>query len=89
MNSLVKKTLIFAMALTAVAAAGWFGRKAYRTATERRRIAEAHQYLNEKDLGQAALCLHRALQINPMSLEATLTMADMLESAGVPAALNW
>jgi tetratricopeptide (TPR) repeat protein len=38
MKSLVKKALIFAMALAVVAAAGWFGRKAYRAATERRLI---------------------------------------------------
>ena len=45
MNSLTKKALIFALALAAVAAAGWFGRKAYRHATERRLIAEARQVL--------------------------------------------
>ncbi|MGO8697765.1 MAG: hypothetical protein ACLQVY_08620 [Limisphaerales bacterium] len=89
MNSLTKKALIFALALAAVAAAGWFGRKAYRHATERRLIAEARQYFDKKDLRNATLCLQRAMQVNPMSLEVAQTSADMLDVAGVPAALSW
>jgi Flp pilus assembly protein TadD len=89
MNSLTKKVLIFALALAAVATVGWFGRKAYRVATEHRLIAEARQYLAKKDLHDASFCLQRALQVNPMSVEASRMMADMLEAAGVPAALSW
>jgi Flp pilus assembly protein TadD len=89
MNSLAKKALIFALALVAVAAAGRFGRKAYRTATERRLIAQAHRYFLDKDLHNATICLRRALQVDPWSVEAAWTTADMLEAAGMPAALNW
>jgi predicted Zn-dependent protease len=89
MNSLAKKALIFALALAAVAVVGWFGRKAYRAATERRLIANAQRYIEQKDLRNASLCLRRALQIKPMSVQASCMMAEMLEAARVPAALNW
>jgi tetratricopeptide (TPR) repeat protein len=89
MNSIAKKVMIFALAVVAVAVVGWFGRKAYRGATERRLIAEAHQYFAKKDLRNSTLCLQRALQVNPMSVEASRTTADMLETAGLPAALGW
>ena len=89
MNSLIKKALIFLLVMAAVAAAGWYGRKAYKHATERRAVAEAGHYLEKRDVRNAALCLQRALQVNPVSVPACEMMADMLESAGVPAALDW
>jgi tetratricopeptide (TPR) repeat protein len=89
MHSLGKKALIFALALAAVAAVGWVGRKAYRAATERRLISQARRYFVEQDLRNATLCLRRALQVDPMSVEAARMTADMLETAGVPAALSW
>jgi tetratricopeptide (TPR) repeat protein len=89
MNSLTKKALVFALALAAVAAVGWFGRKAYRNATERRLIAQAHRYFEAKDLRSANLCLQRALQVDPMSVEASGATADMLDAVGMPAALGW
>jgi len=89
MNSLVRKMLVFLLVMAAVAATGWFGRKAYKHATERRAVAEAAQFLEKKDPRNAALCLRRALQINPISFPAAKLMADMLESAGAPAAVGW
>ena len=89
MNSLTKKLLIFALVMAALGAAGWFGRKVYRSATERRLVTQANQCMEKKDLHSAALCLEHALQVNPSSLEATKAMADMLEKAGVPNALSW
>lgn len=89
MNSLMKKMLIFLLVMTMVAAAGWYGRKAYKRATERRALTEAGRYLEKKDLRNAELCLKRALQVNPMSAPASTMMADLLESAHVPAALGW
>ena len=89
MNSLTKKLLMFALVMAALGATGWFGRKAYKSATERRLVGQANQYLEKKDMHNAALCLEHALQINPSSLEATKAMADMLEKAGVPTALGW
>ena len=89
MNSLTKKALAFALAIAAVAALGWFGRKTYKSATERRLLAQAQRYLEEKDVRDSVLCLQRALQFNPMSVEAARRMADLLEAGGMPAALGW
>jgi tetratricopeptide (TPR) repeat protein len=89
MNSLAKKTLIFALALAAVASVGWLGRKAYRAATERRLLAQAQQYLGQKDLHNASICLHRALQVSPNSVQAACLTAELLEARGLPAALDW
>ncbi len=54
MNSLVKKLLIFLLVMAMVAGAGWYGRKAYKKATERRAIAEAANYLEKKRRAQRA-----------------------------------
>src|SRR5208282_2342669 len=89
MNSVVRKILIFVLVMGVVGAGGWYGRKAYKRATERRAIAEASRCLAKKDGRNAVLCLQRALQVNPISLPAGEMMADMLESAGLPAALGW
>ena len=89
MNGIVRKTSIFVAILFVVAAGGWFGRKAYKKATEHRLVSEAATYLQKKDLRNASLCLERALQVNPLSPGAAKGMADMLELAGIPAAVNW
>ncbi|HEX3798995.1 MAG TPA: hypothetical protein VH413_09870 [Verrucomicrobiae bacterium] len=89
MNSLIKKMFIFLSVMAVVALAGWFGRKAYKNATERRAIAEANHYLEQKDPRNAALCLQRALQINPISVPAYKLMADILEGADSSNALGW
>ena len=89
MNGLTRKLLIFALVMAALGAAGWFGRKAYKANMERRLLAEAGQYEEKRDLHNAALCLERALQVNPASQKASSAMADMLEKAGLPTALGW
>ena len=89
MTSFVRKTLIFIAVIAVVAGAGWFGRKAYKTTMERRLVAQAQDYLAKKDFHNAALCVQRALQLNPVSASATEVMADMLETVGAPGALGW
>ena len=89
MNAFTRKTLIFIAVMVMVGFGGWFGRKVYQKATEHRLVAEASQYLRKQDLRNASLCLQRALQINPVNVEANQLTADMLEEAGSPAALNW
>jgi predicted Zn-dependent protease len=89
MNSLAKKTLIFALALAMVASVGWLGRKAYRAATERRLLAQAQRYLGQKDFHNASICLRRALQVSPLSVLAACLTGDLLEARGLPAALDW
>ena len=89
MNGFIRKTLIFIAVMAVVAFAGWFGRKAYKKATEHRLIAEANKYLEKQDFRNAGLCLQRALQINPLNIEINKLTADMLEEAGAPGALSW
>ena len=89
MNGILKKILIFAGVLSVLAVSGWGGRKVYRKATERRLLAEARLCLEKHDTRNASLCLQRALQVNPTSVEVSKLTADMLEAGGSPAALNW
>ncbi len=89
MNSIIRKAVIFVAVMAVVACAGWFGRKAYKRATERRLLAQARVWIEKKDYRNAALELQRARQVNPMSLEASRLTADMLETVGLPAALSW
>jgi predicted Zn-dependent protease len=89
MNGFARKTLIFVVVMTIVAAAGWGGRKAYKKATEHRLLAATSRYLAARDFRNAGLCLQRALEINPMSAQASKLTADMLEETGSPGALNW
>src|SRR5580658_7678111 len=89
MKSITIKALAFALAIVAVAAVGWFGRKTYKMVTERRLLAQAQQYRHDKNIRETALCLQRAIQINPFSLEAAQMMADLLEDGGSPAELSW
>src|SRR5215472_15201859 len=89
MNNLMRKMLIFLLAMAMVAAGGWFGRKAYKRVTERRLIAQARQYMAKKDWRNTGLSLQRALQVNPNSADASELLADLLETQGVPAELGW
>ena len=89
MNAFTRKTLIFIAVMAVVGFGGWFGRKVYRKATESRLLSQAGTYLNKHDLPNASLCLQRALQINPNDVHVSRLMADMLEQAGSPVALNW
>jgi cytochrome c-type biogenesis protein CcmH/NrfG len=89
MNGFIKKTLIFIAVMAVVALTGWFGRKAYKKATEHRLIAEAAKYMEKQDYRNAGLCLQRALQINPVNVEINRLIADMLEDTGAPGALSW
>src|SRR5262245_42939455 len=89
MKSILRKLAIFILAMGVVVVAGWYGRKTYKKATERRLVAEAREFLEKQDLRNASLCLQRALQVNPMSLDACVVTAEMLDATGAPAALTW
>lgn len=75
--------------MAVVGLVAWFGRKAYKNISERKLEAQAQQYLERKDFTNAALCLQRALQINPTSPKASQLTADALEALGSSAALTW
>jgi tetratricopeptide (TPR) repeat protein len=89
MNSLIKKFVIFAAVMALVAAAAWFGRKAFKRSEEHRFIAQANQYIAKKDWRNAQLCLQRVLQINPISMAAGRLEAEMFEVNGSAGALTW
>jgi predicted Zn-dependent protease len=89
MSRFFRIALIFVLAMTVVAAGGWFGRKAYKRSVERRLLREAAQSLEKKDWHTAALCLRRVLQINPLSVPCSKLMGDMLEGGGSPMAVTW
>lgn len=89
MKSLVNKIAIFVAVMALVAGAAWFGRKAYKKTMERRLISQGKEALEKKDLRGAALFAQRAVQVNPMSSEASTLMGDFLEDAGLTNALAW
>jgi Flp pilus assembly protein TadD len=89
MKSLLQKALIFVAVMALVAAAGWFGRKAYKRFAENRLLTQARQYETKKDWRNTNLCLDRVLQIDPINVEACRMIADLLDSGGSPAALSW
>ena len=89
MNGLLKKVLIVAVVMAAVAAAGWFGRKVYHKSEEHRFLAQARLAVEKKDWRNAGVCLQRVMQINPVNVPASSMMADLLETAGSTNALTW
>jgi Flp pilus assembly protein TadD len=89
MNGSGKKILLLFLAMAAVALVGWFGRKAYKSVSERKLVTQAERFLDKKDFTNAALCLQRSLQINPMSPRASQLTADALEALGSRDALTW
>src|SRR5260370_39930938 len=89
MNNSGKKLVLFFLAMALVAVAGWFVRKAYKKISERNLTTQAAKLLEKNDLTNAALCLQRALQINPTSPKASQLTADLLEATGSSAALSW
>jgi len=89
MSGLTKKIFIFVVVMAAVAAFGWFGRKAWKHYTEKNLLAQAHAYVAKKDLRDADLCLRRVMQIDPMSVAGSRMIADLLDSEGSSAAVGW
>ena len=89
MNSHLKKGLLVVVVMVLLVAAGCFGRRVCRKATERHWVAKATWYLGKRDARNAVVCLQRALAVNSSSVRASQKMGDVIEAAGVPAALSW
>lgn len=89
MNHILKKALVFVVVMTIVAGVCWGGRRAYKRSLERHLIAQAQQYIKEKDWRDTSLCLQRVLQVNPFSVDGSRLIANLLEAEGSPAALSW
>ena len=88
MNSTLKKALIFVLVMGVLATAGWLGRKQYRKWNVHRLVVEGRQYLEKKDFRNVNLCLKKAMQSYPWSLEANLLVADTMDAIGSPSALE-
>jgi Tfp pilus assembly protein PilF len=89
MTRLVRKSLIFVFLLLVIAAAGWFGHKAYAKAMERRCLEDAEDCLEKRDFLNATLCLRRVLELNPKNIDVPAKMAELLEAQGLPGAVDW
>jgi predicted Zn-dependent protease len=89
MKNLTKSILMLLLAMVVVGTAGWFGRKFYRHVVGGRLVAQARGYMTRKDFPNAELCLHRALQINPVSTAANEAVADLFEERGSRLSLEW
>ena len=90
--SRLQKALIAALVvliLAALTAGVWFGDKAYKKSSERKLIREAQGYVSQKDWENASICLQRAFQINPKSIEGSRLLANVLDASGSPNALTW
>lgn len=83
------KTLACVAIIAVAAGAAWHRRNTREKNNESALIAAARQYVTEHDLRNAVSSLQSALELNPSSQPATDAMADLLESIGAPAALNW
>lgn len=89
MKRFMYKSVIMVATMSALATAGWFGRKHYQKIQESRCLEDAADSLAKKDFQNAALCLRQALQLNPRSIEAVTATAEMLEMEGAPGAVEW
>ena len=85
------KKAIFASVMVAVGClALWlWGRPAYRRHQETRAVDQANKYLAKGDFRNASLSARRALQVNPLNLEACRIMANLAERSRSPYVLDW
>jgi len=64
-------------------------RRVLKHARARRLTAEAALHFKLKEFQETSRCLHAALQADASSVEATKLTAELLETAGSPAAIGW
>lgn len=76
-------------ALVALAAAGWFGRTAYKGYKERHSLQQAQTFLASGDYRNALLCARQTLQLNPTNVAACRVMATLADLTHSPAVLDW
>jgi predicted Zn-dependent protease len=89
MTNLTRKMMLLLVGMIAIAAIGWFGRKAYRQYTARHFVAQSREDMKKGNWRDAGMCLQRALQVNPMSAEVADALGDFLEDQSFPGALTW
>ena len=67
----------------------WSGAILYGRWEQNSLLAQADQYVAQKDLAKTGECLQSVLKINPNNVTANVMMADLLETEKAPAALAW
>jgi tetratricopeptide (TPR) repeat protein len=75
--------------LAAIAATVLFGPDLYRSWKHDRLVRQARDFIKAEDVGNAAICLRKALLSNPSSRDASRLMADLAEKARSREAINW
>ncbi len=85
----MKKSIITVLVLTALAAAFWFGRPAYRGYKEKRFAKQAREALAHNEPRKALLNAQQALVINSNNLAACQVMASLADLSRSPYGLVW
>lgn len=76
------------LGLVALAAAGWFGRSAYRRFQERREQGQAQAFLAKGDFRNALLSARETLALDPTNIPACRVMAEIADRSHSPVALE-
>ena len=86
----MRKALLASLIIALGCLGLWFyGRPAYRRYQETRALEQARKCLAKGDYRNASLGARRALQVNPINLEACRIMADLAERSRSPYVLDW
>ena len=75
--------------LIVLAAAGWFGRSAYKSYQEKHSLSQAQAFLASGDYRNALLSARQTLLLNPTNVPACRIMAALADLSHSPAVLDW
>jgi len=84
-----RRLWIITGAVVALAAAGWFGRPAYRHFKEQHSVNQAQAFLARRDYRSAYLSVRQALLINSNNVQACGIMVKLADAAQSPTVLYW
>src|ERR1035437_9581152 len=75
--------------LIVLAAAGWFGRSAYKSYQEKHSLSQAQAFLASGDFRNALLSARQTLLLNPTNVPVSRIMAALADLSHSPAVLDW
>jgi cytochrome c-type biogenesis protein CcmH/NrfG len=85
----MRKLLILLLSCTVALFAAYSAYRGYKVWKQSHMISIARGFIAKGDNRNAFLSVEQALQANPVNLEATRLMADLMQGANSPAALFW